>query len=118
MDGLSGERVFTIAATNHPERIDPAVLRRLGVDPATRLWAIEIPLPDYECRRKLLQHILKNQPLSADFDWTAIVRLSDGLSGDGLNSLCTQAGLNAIKQRRVALTTEDFFAALGHTCTS
>ena len=48
MEGVSssGRHVFVLGATNHPENIDPAILRRFS-------FKIEIPNPDAEQRRKL-----------------------------------------------------------------
>jgi ATP-dependent 26S proteasome regulatory subunit len=114
MDGMDERRVFVIGATNLPERIDPAMLRRLGVDPTTYRWAIEIPLPDEQCRAKLLRLYTQKMLVEQGLDITSIVRLSEGLSGDGLQELCNQAGLQAIHQGHERVMTEDFLAAISH----
>jgi ATPase family associated with various cellular activities (AAA) len=112
MDGLGTPGVFVIAATNLPNTIDPAILRRLGVDPSTMRWAIHIPLPDSDCRERLLRLYLKDIELSDDFNLLSIVKLSDGLSADGIKTLCIQAGMEALKNQQTKVTTQDFMTAL------
>lgn len=68
MEGVandSDERVLVLAATNLPQEIDPAAMRRFP-------YRIHVPLPDAETRykvlRKLLQdirHALSSQDISA-----------------------------------------------------
>lgn len=114
MDGLD-EHVFAIAATNRPHAIDPAILRRLGVDPETGAWAIEIPLPDASCRSRLLRRYLRTVPLEPGFDLSLIVGRTNGLSADTLKTLCTQAGMRAISRGRRSVTEDDFLMELVKT---
>jgi transitional endoplasmic reticulum ATPase len=91
MDGLAGNRgVFVLAATNRPERLDPALTRggRLS-------RTIEIPLPDPEGRSAMLARMTEAMPL-AGVDLDALAARSDGFSGADLNALCQQAAVAAI----------------------
>jgi AAA+ superfamily predicted ATPase len=112
MDGLDDRQVFVIGATNRPESLDPAILRRLGVDPTTLRWAIEIPLPDATCRLRLLKLFLKNVPVEPSLNLKKIVELTEGLSGDGLRTLCNQAGLQGVKKGHSRLGLQDFLAVM------
>ena len=47
------DNIVVIAATNRPDDLDPAVLRRFDV------W-VEVPLPDTEERYMLLSHMLED----------------------------------------------------------
>ena len=56
MEGVqkSGRPVFVVAATNYPERLDPAILSRF-------MYKIEIPNPDLEQRIRLFKIFLSRQ---------------------------------------------------------
>jgi len=74
-----------IAATNHPELLDPAVHRRFDA-------AIELDLPDTEARRKILVAALEGYPVSvrsATVDLFAAV--TEGASGSDLRRLVDEA---------------------------
>ena len=91
MDGLGGDRgVFVLAATNRPDRLDPALTRggRLS-------RTIEIPLPDEQGRRAMLARMTESMPL-AGVDLDALAAHSEGFSGADLNALCQQAAVAAI----------------------
>ena len=59
LDGLKTQQghVFLLAATNHPEAIDPAILSRLP-------QRIDLPLPDTPARVKLLEILLRPKALA------------------------------------------------------
>lgn len=55
MEGVannSDERVLVLAATNLPQELDPAAMRRFS-------YRIYIPLPDADARYKVLEKLLK-----------------------------------------------------------
>ncbi len=84
-----------IAATNHPQLLDPAVERRFDL-------IIDLPLPDFERRREILARALgrlaiSEQPSEAVVAATALA--FDGESGAGLERIVTQAGRAAIVDR-------------------
>ncbi|KAJ8573237.1 hypothetical protein K7X08_009748 [Anisodus acutangulus] len=87
-DGL----VIVIGATNKPQELDDAVLRRL-------VKRIYIPLPDDSVRRELLKHRLKGKAFSLpDGDLEGLVRDTEGYSGSDLQALCEEAAMMPIRE--------------------
>ncbi|CAN4125721.1 unnamed protein product [Withania somnifera] len=87
-DGL----VIVIGATNKPQELDDAVLRRL-------VKRIYIPLPDANVRRQLLRHRLKGKAFSLpDGDLERLVRDTEGYSGSDLQALCEEAAMMPIRE--------------------
>lgn len=87
-DGL----VIVIGATNKPQELDDAVLRRL-------VKRIYIPLPDATVRRQLLKHRLKGKAFSLpDGDLERLVRDTEGYSGSDLQALCEEAAMMPIRE--------------------
>ncbi|PHT40600.1 hypothetical protein CQW23_19454 [Capsicum baccatum] len=87
-DGL----VIVIGATNKPQELDDAVLRRL-------VKRIYIPLPDASVRRQLLKHRLKGNAFSLpDGDLERLVRDTEGYSGSDLQALCEEAAMMPIRE--------------------
>ncbi|KAK1285843.1 Katanin p60 ATPase-containing subunit A1 [Acorus calamus] len=94
-DGVTSnpdDLVIVIGATNKPQEIDDAVLRRL-------VKRIYIPLPDSNVRRLLLKHQLKGQAFSLpDADLERLVRETEGYSGSDLRALCEEAAMMPIRE--------------------
>jgi len=66
-DGLlspSAPQIVVIAATNSPDSVDPAVLRRLPL-------SFEVPLPDVDGRADVLRLLLRDEPLAREVDGEA-----------------------------------------------
>jgi len=92
MDGMTpNNRVFIVGATNRPDMLDPAVLRggRLSRE-------IEIPLPDRDARRQLLELFTKNVKLAPDVDLDQLADGTEGYSGADLKAVVNEAGLQAL----------------------
>ncbi|KAL8495446.1 hypothetical protein ACS0TY_019551 [Phlomoides rotata] len=88
----SGDLVTVIGATNKPQELDDAVLRRL-------VKRIYIPLPDTNARRLLLKHKLKGHAFSLpDRDLEKLVAETDGYSGSDLQALCEEAAMMPIRE--------------------
>ncbi|XP_042054830.1 spastin-like [Salvia splendens] len=88
----SSDLVTVIGATNKPQELDDAVLRRL-------VKRIYIPLPDANARRVLLKHKLKGQAFSLpDRDVERLVAETDGYSGSDLQALCEEAAMMPIRE--------------------
>ncbi|CAE6524890.1 unnamed protein product [Rhizoctonia solani] len=93
-DGLaSGEntRILVLGATNRPNDIDQAILRRMPKRFAVRL-------PDLEQRTKILNLMLKNSALSPDFSIHQLARRTDGLSGSDLKEACRNAAMVPVRE--------------------
>ncbi|KAM7472125.1 hypothetical protein LguiA_010308 [Lonicera macranthoides] len=88
----SDDLVIVIGATNKPQELDDAVLRRL-------VKRIYIPLPDGNARRLLLQHKLKGQSFSLPSgDLERLVEETEGYSGSDLQALCEEAAMMPIRE--------------------
>ncbi|XP_044503768.1 spastin-like isoform X2 [Mangifera indica] len=88
----SNDLVIVMGATNKPQELDDAVLRRL-------VKRIYIPLPDENVRRLLLKHKLKGQAFSLPGgDLQRLVRDTEGYSGSDLQALCEEAAMMPIRE--------------------
>lgn len=88
----STDLVIVIGATNKPQELDDAVLRRL-------VKRIYIPLPDEDGRRLLLKHNLKGQSFSLPTrDLERLVIQTEGYSGSDLQALCEEAAMMPIRE--------------------
>lgn len=88
----SDDLVIVIGATNKPQELDDAVLRRL-------VKKIYIPLPDANGRRILLKHKLKGQAFSLPGgDLERLVEETEGYSGSDLQALCEEAAMMPIRE--------------------
>lgn len=107
MDGFEerGE-IRIIAATNRFDMLDQAILRPGRFD---RL--IEVPKPDYEGRKQILQIHTRDMNVAEEVDFEELATITDGGSGADLKAVCTEAGMFAIREDREAITTADFEAA-------
>ncbi|XP_058087010.1 uncharacterized protein LOC131234053 isoform X2 [Magnolia sinica] len=77
-------RVMVLAATNRPQELDEAILRRLP-------QAFEIGVPDCSERAKILKVILKGEKVEENIDYDRIASLCEGYTGSDLLELCKQA---------------------------
>ncbi|XP_010559115.1 PREDICTED: spastin isoform X1 [Tarenaya hassleriana] len=94
-DGVASnpdDLVIVIGATNKPQELDDAVLRRL-------VKRIYVPLPDSSVRKLLLQTKLKGQANSlSGSDLERLVRETEGYSGSDLQALCEEAAMMPIRE--------------------
>lgn len=81
-------RILIIGATNRPEDVDPAILRRMP-------QMFYIGLPNENQRRKILDVILKEETLANDVDLNEIAEKTEGYSGSDLHELCRCAAMNS-----------------------
>merc|ERR1740116_230693 len=104
LDGFDerGE-VKVIMATNRIDSLDPALLRPGRLD-----RKIEFPLPDLKTKRKIFGIHTKKMTLSDDVLFEDLVSSKDDLSGADLKAMCTEAGLLALRERRMKVTQKDF----------
>lgn len=92
-DGLSTamqsqNRILIIGATNRPEDVDPAILRRMP-------QMFYIGLPSELQRKQILSVILKDEQLSSDIDLNEIAEKTEQFSGSDLHELCRGAAMNS-----------------------
>uniref|UniRef100_A0A674ETF7 Spastin n=1 Tax=Salmo trutta TaxID=8032 RepID=A0A674ETF7_SALTR len=88
------ERVLVMGATNRPQELDEAVLRRF----AKRVY---VALPTEETRLKLVKNLLEKHgnPL-AQKELSQLARMTEGYSGSDLTSLAKDASLGPIRELR------------------
>ena len=95
MDGLREDAdVIYLLTTNRADLLEPALALRPGrVD-----LPVELPLPDEECRRQLLE--LYARGLDARIDWAPYVVQTEGTSPAYIKELLRQAALRAAEAER------------------
>jgi 26S proteasome regulatory subunit T2 len=104
MDGFDARGdVKVILATNRIESLDPALLRPGRVD-----RKIEFPLPDAKPKRRIFGIHTGRMTLSEDVNLEEFVMSKDELSGADIKAVCTEAGLLALRERRMKVTHADF----------
>ncbi|KAI3787874.1 hypothetical protein L2E82_00364 [Cichorium intybus] len=104
LDGFDSRGdVKVILATNKIESLDPALLRPGRID-----RKIEFPLPDIKTRRRIFQIHTSRMTLSDDVNLEEFVMTKDEFSGADIKAICTEAGLLALRERRMKVTHPDF----------
>lgn len=95
LDGIEELRgVFVLAATNRPDRLDPALVRPGRFDSV-----IEFSLPDRRERLEILKVHTRAMPLASDVALEELADGGDAMSGAELEALCREAALAAIRER-------------------
>ena len=89
--GRSDIYVLTIAATNRPWDLDPAVLSRFEKK-------ILIPLPDPRAREAILKICLERQGFSSELPYAELAELTDGYSGREIERFCKQTVNHMIQE--------------------
>lgn len=95
--------VKVIMATNKIETLDPALIRPGRID-----RKILFENPDQNTKRKIFSIHTAKMNLSDDVDLEEFVTAKDDLSGADIKAMCTEAGLLALRERRMKVTAEDF----------
>jgi len=104
LDGFDvRDDVKVIVATNRIDSLDPALIRPGRID-----RKIEFPLPDVKTRRRIFAIHTQKMNLSDDVNLEEFVMSKDDLSGADIKAICTEAGLLALRERRMKVTQEDF----------
>merc|ERR1719413_257738 len=94
--------VKVIMATNRIESLDPAMIRPGRID-----RKIEFPLPDEKTKRRIFQIHTGKMTLSEDVNLEEFVVAKDDLSGADIKAVCTEAGMLALRERRMKVTQAD-----------
>ena len=94
LDGLEVlTNVVTIAATNRPDIIDPALLRPGRFD---RL--LYVPPPDKESRKQILKIHTDKKPLGGDVNLDLLADQTDGYTGADIAALASAAVMLALRE--------------------
>jgi adenosinetriphosphatase len=84
--------VIVVGATNRPQDLDPAILRRFE-------RSFLIPAPDLPARKDVLSKLLRGVELEADFDADRCARGTEGYTASDLAAVCRSAVLIPIKEQ-------------------
>lgn len=96
MDGFgANEGIITLAATNRPDILDPALLRPGRFD-----RQVVVSRPDLRGREAILKVHARNKPLDDDIDLRIIAKKTPGFTGADLANLLNEAALLAARQNK------------------
>ena len=108
MDGFdSSKGVIIMAATNAPEVLDPALLRRGRFD-----RQIAVAQPDLEGRRQILELHARRVKLSPKADLNVIAARTPGMVGADLANIVNEAALLAVRRGKDAVEMQDLEEAI------
>ena len=100
------DNVKIIGCTNRRDILDSAVLRPGRLD-----RRIYVPLPDEEGRKEIFRIHTKDLNMNK-LNPAELITATEGMSGAEIRAIVTEAGYFAIRDSRIKVTQDDFFAAL------
>merc|ERR1719254_37646 len=108
LDGFEARgNVKILMATNRPDTLDPALLRPGRLD-----RKIEFGLPELEGRTHIFKIHAKTMAMDRDIRFELLARLCPNTTGAELRSVCTEAGMYAIRARRKTISEKDLIDAI------
>lgn len=104
LDGFDSQAdVKVVMATNRIDSLDPALIRPGRID-----RKIELPLPDIKTKRRIFSIHTSRMSLADDVDIEELIPSKNDLSGADIKAICTEAGLLALRDRRMRVSMDDF----------
>lgn len=108
LDGFDARgNVKILMATNRPDTLDPALLRPGRLD-----RKIEFGLPDLDGRVHVFKIHARTMSMDKDIRFELIARLCPKTTGADIRSVCTEAGMFAIRARRKSISEKDLLDAV------
>ncbi|KAJ1790734.1 26S proteasome regulatory subunit 8 [Coemansia sp. RSA 2399] len=108
LDGFEPtQSIKVIMATNRIDILDSALLRPGRID-----RKIEFPPPNEVARTDILRIHSRKMNLTRGINLRKIAERMSGASGAEVKGVCTEAGMYALRERRVHVTQEDFEMAV------
>jgi 26S proteasome regulatory subunit T6 len=108
LDGFEAtNKIKIIMATNRIDILDPALLRPGRID-----RKVEFPNPGEDARLDILKIHSRKMNLVRGIDLRQVARQMSNCSGAESKAVCTEAGMFALRERRVHVTQEDFDLAV------
>ncbi|MFQ3275195.1 MAG: proteasome regulatory subunit [Candidatus Nanohaloarchaea archaeon] len=112
LDGLDTDEdsnVISIFATNKPDVMDPALLNRTS--------AVEVPVPNEEAKKEILQVHTRRIDLSSDVDLDLVAdELDEDFTGRDIQQIVKQAAINSLDRHedisKAEVGMEDFQEAI------
>jgi 26S proteasome regulatory subunit T1 len=108
LDGFDSRgNVKIIMATNRPDTLDPALTRPGRLD-----RKVEFGLPDLEGRAQIFRINARSMNMDRDIRFELLARLCPNSTGAEIRSVCTEAGMFAIRGRRKTIMEKDLIDAV------
>eukprot|EP00465_Bigelowiella_longifila_P007287 CAMPEP_0185253416 /NCGR_PEP_ID=MMETSP1359-20130426/2173_1 /TAXON_ID=552665 /ORGANISM="Bigelowiella longifila, Strain CCMP242" /LENGTH=437 /DNA_ID=CAMNT_0027835789 /DNA_START=26 /DNA_END=1339 /DNA_ORIENTATION=- len=108
LDGFDARgNIKVLMATNRPDTLDPALMRPGRLD-----RKIEFAPPDLEGRTKIFSIHTRSLNVEKGIRFELLARLCPNATGAEIRSVCTEAGMFAIRARRKAITEKDMLDAV------
>jgi 26S proteasome regulatory subunit T1 len=108
LDGFDPRgNIKVLMATNRPDTLDPALIRPGRLD-----RRVEFSLPDLEGRTQIFKIHARSMSVERDIRYELLARLCPNNTGADIRSVCTEAGMFAIRARRKVATERDFLDAV------
>jgi 26S proteasome regulatory subunit T1 len=108
LDGFEARgNIKVLMATNRPDTLDPALLRPGRLD-----RKVEFSLPELEGRMHIFKIHARSMAVEKGIRWELLARLCPSTTGAELRSVCTEAGMFAIRSRKKTISEKDFLEAI------
>ena len=108
LDGFqANNNIKILMATNRIDILDPALIRPGRID-----RKIKIPNPNTEGRLAILKIHLRKIRVESGIDLWLIAKSLKTASGAEIKSICMEAGVSAVKNKRTLVIFEDFYHAM------
>ncbi|KMT15163.1 hypothetical protein BVRB_3g062770 [Beta vulgaris subsp. vulgaris] len=108
LDGFDARgNIKVLMATNRPDTLDPALMRPGRVD-----RKVEFGLPDLEGRTQIFKIHARKMNCERGIRLDLLARICPNCTGADISSICTEAGIYAIRARRKFVTEKDFIEAV------
>jgi cell division protease FtsH len=112
MDGFTRKTgVMVIAATNHYQSLDGALVRAGRFD-----RKFLVPFPDLDTRRELISIYTKNKQFESETFIEKTASLFEGLSCSQIETILNEAAIIADVDKHHKITSNDVIAAIQKTC--
>jgi len=131
LDGFDPRgNVKVLMATNRPDTLDPALMRPGRLDRKVRIYCdcqggcglftcspflprqVEFGLPKLEGRTHIFKIHAKSMNCDSGIRFELLARLCPSTTGAEIRSVCTEAGMFAIRARRKSISEKDFLDAV------
>ena len=90
IDNCSERGIFVIGTTNRQNLVDIAILRTGRLD-----FKIQVTLPDFEARKKILQVHLQNKFIEDEIDYSELSKLTEGYTSSDLEFIVRESSLKS-----------------------
>lgn len=108
LDGFESRgNVKVLMATNRPDTLDPALMRPGRLD-----RKVEFSLPDLEGRAQIFKIHARTMNMDKDIRFELLARLCPNTTGADIRSVCTEAGMFAVRARRKSISEKDLLDAI------